>query len=197
MSPANSTFQRFVDSPHVEYVVGDWPVVYVPEITPEATVSHILRSARRAINDPSLHAFARMLVCKTIDKRTHPVLAAVSEANAVCDVLRYRIRYTKDPHNVELVFGAAAVMELWRVFGKWAEDCDGYADMALALLWSLGHHCQVALVGFDEWATGFDHVFVETEIPGYGLYVVDPTEDNPKYMTHQITYFERFDARCQ
>lgn len=164
---------------------------HVPEITPHKTIPLIVNGARKALDDPTLHLFARMLVRDLITKNDDPALARLSEMVAVVNAVQFRLRYTSDPKNIELAFTADKIFQLWQEFGKFAEDCESTMGIVLALLWSLGHTCAVALVGFADELVGYDHVFIESHIPRCGWRVADPTEAYTPQMTYDVTQFER------
>lgn len=169
--------------------------IHIPNITPQKTVAEIVKGAQRALDDPTLHMFARLLVRELITKNDDAALAKFSEMLAVVNAVQFRLRYTNDPRNIELAFMADRIFQLWSQYGRFAEDCESTAGIVLALLWSLNHTCAVTLVGFADALVGYDHVFIESNIPRMGWRVADPTEAYAQQMTYDVTQFERVVVR--
>lgn len=191
-------YTRFQQSEQVIRLDGEFPIVEIPEITPEKTVPQIIIGARKALNDSRLHILARALCRELVDQKIDPALAKWCEVQAVCNLVRAKIRYTADPQNIELMFYADTIMNLWSEFGSWAEDCDSSTGMVLALLWSLGHTCSVTLIGFDAHVDGFDHVVVESKLPDpLGWRIADPTEPSATHVAREAAFYKRFLADPQ
>ncbi|NIT58547.1 MAG: hypothetical protein GWN00_20640, partial [Aliifodinibius sp.] len=76
-------------------------------------------------------------------------------------------RYTRDPHNVELVYNPVQLLRLIKRYGGWGEDCDSQQLLALVLMMSLGRRCRITIAGFrKDNPEFFSHVFAEVLVPG-------------------------------
>lgn len=111
-------------------------------------------NARAAASNPMIRALAEQIIA------TAPARNPLAEAAAVQAWIRANIRYTRDPVGVELVKPPAALI----LPGNRSDDCDGHAQLAAALLASVGHTVRLSAIGFQP--ERFAHVFAETWIGG-------------------------------
>lgn len=111
-------------------------------------------NARAAASNPMIRALAEQIIAAA------PARNPLAEAAAVQAWIRANIRYTRDPVGVELVKPPAALI----LPGNRSDDCDGHAQLAAALLASVGHTVRLSAVGFQPGR--FAHVFAETLIGG-------------------------------
>lgn len=175
-------------------------------VIPVETGMILCKQAVEALQDVRVHNAARRIVSSVYDEnhiqkdriKEGAQLARLAEVWAVYNEVRKRIRYTKDPFQVELVYHPSELYKENGPFsfedgnGKWAEDCDTIALLTVTLLLSLGHQARITLVGFPT-VPGFSHVFTETHINGIGWVVVDPSL-GPKVpgMVKEIVRFQNF-----
>ena len=147
---------------------------------PESTANWIIKEAKAALRDEVTLNLARYLVSEVVEEHTDPSVARYSEMAAIHDFVSSRVRYTSDPFGIELVFGARELVRriLYRAQfggdGKFAEDCDGFTSLSLALLLSIGHVCQVILAGYTN-VEGWQHIFVQDYMPSLGWVTFDPS----------------------
>ena len=92
------------------------------------------------------------------------------EISAVVDAIKSKVRYSKDPYQVETI---ADAFDTWDVgFG----DCDDLAVLVASMFESLGHPTRLRLVGKDR----FSHVLVDVLIPNKGWMPVDLARPRPR-----------------
>jgi transglutaminase-like putative cysteine protease len=139
-------------------------ITRIPNVQPETTARWIYETAEKAAGEPEIIHLARSIV-REIEEQD-----PLSEALAVYDFLRSKIRYTPDPERFEVVFGPWRLAQLWQRFGRWSEDCDTISASAYALLRSIGHTCRIRVVSFQlqPWP---EHVFCEALVHGVWLAV--------------------------
>jgi len=90
----------------------------------------------------------------------------IAEAEAIHRYVRDRIRYVKDPVDLE------TIAEPWKTIEIGQGDCDDKVVLAAALLHAIGHPARFLAVTFDD---GQAHVLVETLI-GSEWYPMELTE---------------------
>ena len=170
-------------------------------IYPPETAARICQIAVEAVKNPRVPQMARELVRHIIDENADPFLAVLSEIQAVYNVIQSRMRYTRDPFGVELVYGADFVAKQWEEGQPWADDCDTYAVMLMSFFLSIGRDCRVTIVSFDPHEPErFEHVFVEVLLPPSPQQkiperwvVVDPsTAGKVRQMTREVKYMRHF-----
>jgi len=174
---------------------------FVAGIYPPETASRICQIAVEAIKNPRVPEMARRLVRGIIDENASPFLAVLSEIQAVYNLISSRMRYTRDPFGVELVYGADFVAKQWEDGQPWADDCDTYAVMLMSFFLSIGRDCRVTIVSFDpNEPERFEHVFVEVLLPSYPQKMiperwvaVDPsTAGKVRQMLREVKYMRHF-----
>jgi Transglutaminase-like superfamily len=95
------------------------------------------------------------------------------EIRALFDWVQRNVRYTRDIHRVELLHTARRMLQLR------AGDCDDMTILLSAMLKSIGHPVQLALVGFNpkrKWL--FTHIYLEAYCRGDWI-PLDPTVNRP------------------
>jgi len=148
--------------------------VNVTRTIPDSTAQWVINEAKAALRDVQTLDLARHLVADVVEEHTDPSVARYSEMMAIHDFVSTRVRYTSDPFGIELVYGAKAIIDRIMRVGKFAEDCDGFTVLSLALLLSIGHVCQVLLVGYTN-IQGWQHIFVQDFMPSFGWVTFDPS----------------------
>lgn len=187
----------YVDRPPMPPL--DYPgVVYKESIYPPETAQRMVEVALKAVVDPNISSFARLLVRQLVDENYHPFAAAYSEINAVYNWVKGHVRYTRDPIGVELVYSPQALLALIKKYGSWGEDCDTQLLLMFTLLLSLGRDVRMTIAGFDEPGV-YTHVFIEVLMPPVDGYiparwvVVDPSTDGKTTeMTRAIKTYLHF-----
>ncbi|MEU7577028.1 transglutaminase-like domain-containing protein [Streptomyces sp. NPDC041068] len=97
----------------------------------------------------------------------------LGEIRALFEWVRRTVRYTRDPHRVELLHSARRMLQLR------AGDCDDMTILIGALLQSVGHQVRIVLVGPDADRPGlFTHVYPEAEYRGRWI-ALDATMPHP------------------
>lgn len=156
---------------------------YQKGVIPVQTAEKIVAMAQKSLASPKVSETARNVVRELIDENTSPFFAVLSEIQAVYNIMTEKIRYTRDPHGVELVYGPEFVLEEWLKGKRWADDCDTYAVVMMSFFLAIGRFCRVTIVSFHEQAPEqYEHVFVEVFLPGDAVreipgrwVVVDPS----------------------
>lgn len=174
---------------------------YIKGIYPPETAARICQIAIEAVKNPRVPEMARRLVRNLIDENASPFLAVYSEIQAVYNQIASRMRYTRDPFGVELVYGADFVAKQWEDGQPWADDCDTYAVMLMSFFLSIGRECRVTIVSFEpNEPERFEHVFVEVLSPSYPekllpsrWVVVDPsTAGKVRDMCRSVAHMRHF-----
>lgn len=174
---------------------------YVQGIYPPETARRIVQGAVDAVKKPEVADMARRIVRDIVDENLSPFFAILSEIQAVYNIAIVKMRYTRDPHGVELVYGAEYIVKQWNQGKKWAEDCDTYASLLMAFFLAIGRHARVTIVSFTQGDPNrFEHVFVEVFLPGDAermipgrWVVVDPsTGPHVRKMISQIKHAQHF-----
>lgn len=144
-------------------------------IVPPQTAEKIVQLALESLKDPVVFHTAREIVSHLEDENTVGYfLAQYSEIQAIFHYIKSRMRYTRDPIGIELVYGPSEIVRQWKSGGRWSEDCDSYATVLMAFFMAIGRQPRVTIVSFDPNAPEhFEHVFVEVMLPG------DPTRNIP------------------
>lgn len=93
------------------------------------------------------------------------------EVRAVFDMVRDRIRYSRDVHGVETLQTPPVTLDLE------AGDCDDKSTLLAAMLESIGHPTRFVAVGYKE-PGRYSHVYVETKI-GPRWVALDATMPHP------------------
>lgn len=174
---------------------------YVQGIYPPETARRIVASAMEAVKKPEVVDMARRIVRGIVDENTSPFFAILSEIQAVYNIAITKMRYTRDPHGVELVYGAEYIVREWNKGNTWAEDCDTYATLLMSFFLAIGRHARVTIASFTpEDPQRYEHVFVEVFLPGDPVrmipgrwVVVDPsTGPHVRDMITKITHADHF-----
>ncbi len=153
-------------SPDTNYFVSQG-TEFVDDIKPPETAAKMVALGRNALVDPEIAGMARFLTKELIDEQDNPFAAVMSEMQAIYNWVTSKVRYTRDPHNVELVYSPVQLLRLIKKYGKWGEDCDSQQLLALVLMASLGRQCRVTIAGFRKGHPDFySHVFAEVMVPG-------------------------------
>ena len=182
-------------------------VEYIEQIKPVETGEKIVQYAMEAVKDPNIIKEIKKVVSGLIDENQPGLklhgkvktseFVKIQEAYAVLNFVRHKIRSTRDPHRVELVYHPAVLFDQSRTTdlqkGKWAEDCDTIALLTLTFLLALGHNARLVLVGFP-YPPGFSHVFCETRLDPFGWITVDPSmsDEKIKRLVKDIRIFQTF-----
>lgn len=97
----------------------------------------------------------------------------LGEIKALFEWVQHNIRYTRDPHRVELLHSARRMLELR------AGDCDDMTILLGAMLQSIGHPVRIVVVGPNPKRPGlFTHVYPEVRFRGRWI-AVDATAPHP------------------
>lgn len=102
---------------------------------------------------------------------TTPPRDQFAEVNALFEMVRSGIRYTKDAWGVETLARPATTL------ARRVGDCDDMATLFATLCQSVGYPARFVVVGFDD-SGEFDHVYVEVCINGQWV-ACDTTEQYP------------------
>jgi hypothetical protein len=117
----------------------------------------------------------------TVRRRVLDVLMArgvrprdyLGEIKALFEWVQHNIRYTRDPHRVELLHSARRMLELR------AGDCDDMTILLGAMLQSIGHPVRIVVVGPNPMRPRlFTHVYPEVQCRGRWI-AVDATMPHP------------------
>jgi transglutaminase-like putative cysteine protease len=158
----------------------------IRHIQPHQTAAWIVSTAEHAAGQPEIIHLARSII-REVQERD-----PIAETLAIYDFLRSKIRYTKDPERFEVVFGPIKLLELWKRYGKWSEDCDTISAAAYSLLRSIGHTCRVKVVAFiaDQAGPVPEHIFCESYFLGR-WFACDPSlpPDQVKAMLTDTKWF--------
>ena len=144
------------------------PVMRVNQ-EPYKGVPHSVELMRRAARVGQAHPKVRahaLSVVRGVMPRDH-----LSEMAALYYDACRRIRYTRDPVNVELIQHPAVTLQ------QRAGDCDDVSVLLGACAMALGNEAQYVTVGFDPRASGdqrFTHVFLRVQAPDGSWLVLDP-----------------------
>jgi hypothetical protein len=142
-------------------------VKFHPGTIPPDTATKIVQLAKDSLRDPVVFHTAREIVSHLIEENQSPFLAHLSEIQAIYHLVANKMRYTRDPLGIELVYGPSEIVRQWKKMGRWSEDCDGYATVLMAFFMSIGRACRTTIVSFDPGNPDrFEHVFVEVLVPG-------------------------------
>ncbi len=161
--------------------LGD--VSYRPAIVPPDTARRLAQMAEAGGKDVRVAHLARSLVRNLVDENVEPFLAVLSEIQAIHNFTFERLRYTRDPQGVELVYSPQVVAAAIEQGGRFAEDCDTYAAFVAAMLLALGRKTRITIASFVEGNPfHFSHVFAEVWLPASPRFafpgrwvVVDPS----------------------
>lgn len=97
----------------------------------------------------------------------------LGEIKALFEWVQSNIRYTRDPHRVELLHSARRMLELR------AGDCDDMTILLGAMLQSIGHPVRIVVVGPNPKRPGlFTHVYPEVQFRGRWI-AIDATVPHP------------------
>ena len=97
----------------------------------------------------------------------------LGEIKAIFEWVQRNIRYTRDPHRVELLHSARRMLELR------AGDCDDMTILLGAMLQSIGHPVRIVVVGPNPRRPQlFTHVYPEVRFRGRWI-AVDATAQHP------------------
>lgn len=122
---------------------------------------------------------ARGATANLTDEHSGKTGNTLNEAAAVFHLAQQYLRYTTDPLTEERIPSPSEVISANEQFGRYSEDCDGFATFVLSMLHSLGHKVRATMVGFQHGSPDlFSHVFCETQIEQDGerlWVVVDPS----------------------
>lgn len=119
-----------------------------------AGVDDTLRMMRALILKGKVNPLVRQFTARLVN--TLPQRAYVSEARAVHDFVRDHIRYTKDPHDVEMLHAPEFILQ--NNYG----DCDDKTILFCSMMESIGHPCKLVAVG--QQPNMCSHVYAETLI---------------------------------
>ncbi|WNG88145.1 transglutaminase-like domain-containing protein [Mycobacterium sp. ITM-2016-00317] len=97
----------------------------------------------------------------------------LGEVKALFEWVQSNVRYTRDPHRVELLHSARRMLELR------AGDCDDMTILLGAMLQSIGHPVRIVVVGPDPKRPNlFTHVYPEVQFRGRWI-ALDATVPHP------------------
>lgn len=126
-----------------------------------ATLRLMRDLARAAVRDPSQRV--REVALGIVG--TLPERAYFSEIRALHEFVRDRIRYVRDPADLELVATPEKTLQYAQ------GDCDDKSTLLAALLESIGHPARFVAVGIN--GGPFSHVLVETRVKNTGVEMRD------------------------
>ncbi|WP_327433325.1 transglutaminase-like domain-containing protein [Streptomyces sp. NBC_01236] len=133
------------------------------------TVAHMRWFILRGAKDFAVRRRAvRILTSRGVRPKDY-----LGEIKALFEWVRGTVRYTRDPHRVELLHSARRMIQLR------AGDCDDMTILLGALLQSVGHPVRVVLCGPDATRPGlFTHVYLEVRHRGRWI-ALDATMPHP------------------
>jgi len=142
------------------------------------TLAEMKRLILEGTRDPGVISLAREIVAD-IDPRDHR-----ARVEALFEFVRDRVRYVRDPRDIELIVGAPAMVEEIADQGETTGDCDEKAILLASLLRAVGY--PVALVAartrpvrtFLSVRWPWSHVYVRTQLPSGEIITLDPTRDD-------------------
>ena len=149
------------------------------------------------MQNPNVAGVARWIVRDIVDENMSPFAAVMSEIQAIENFVIQRIRYTRDPYGVELVYSPSRVVDLMSRYTRWAEDCDTQALLIFTFFLAIGRQARITIAGFHG-AGIYTHVFCEVFVPSEGempsrWVIVDPsTGKNVAKMAQAIKTSMRF-----
>lgn len=155
----------------------------IPGILPPDTAREMMRLALDALQDPAIVEVAKRIVLHVAPDYEGAKASALSEATAIYNFVQSRIRYTKDPERVELIYTVPKIKQMWEKHGRWSGDCDDMALVTLTLTMAIGLKTRLSIASFPrqqgtQWYYPYEfysHVFVENFIPALGWRVNDPS----------------------
>lgn len=148
---------------------------------PPDTAAEIVLRAQDDLKNPAVLNGIRVFIRWVIDERISLYDCVISESLAVENFVRDRVRYTRDPIGVELVYSLSRTGDLWTSFLRWAEDCDTQAQLVFTMLLAIGRMSRMVIAGFDQdQPENFSHIFTEVLTPPINEYksrwlIVDPS----------------------
>ena len=166
-------------------------------IIPVETARSMVQMAIKDVQNPNVAGVARWIVRDLVDENMSPFAAIMSEVQAIENFVIQRIRYTRDPYGVELVYSPSRVVDFISRYTRWAEDCDTQALLILTFFLAIGRQARLVIAGFHEKGI-YTHVFCEVFVPSEGemparWVIVDPsTGKNVAKMASSIKTSLRF-----
>lgn len=122
-----------------------------------ATLRMMRELARAAVRDPAQRIREKAL--QIIG--TQPERAWLREITALHEFVRDRIRYVRDPVDLECVATPEKTLQYAQ------GDCDDKATLLAAMLESVGHPARFVAIGIN--GGPFSHVLVETKVKNTGV----------------------------
>lgn len=119
-----------------------------------ATLRHMRDYVRASIRAPEQRI--RKQALGILANAGIPPRAYVSEAKALHEFVRDKIRYVKDPVGIELVQTPEATLDIGQ------GDCDDKSTLLAALLEAIGHPARFTVLGFN--GAPFSHVMTEARL---------------------------------
>lgn len=131
----------------------------------DQTVREIARLVRYDLERPQLRLMAsRLLRNHEIKSKNH-----IGEARSIYDFVSRRVRYQKDPLDVETVQSPTATIQIG------AGDCDDHSGLVAGLAMAVGIPARLRVVGHSE--DRLVHIFTELFVDGK-WFPADTTEPN-------------------
>lgn len=118
-----------------------------------ATLKHMREFVRKSLRDPSQRV--RETALRIFREGGIPPRRWLPEIGALHAFVRDKIRYVRDPVDLELVQEPAATLDLG------AGDCDDKSTLLGALLMATGHPARITAVAFN--GGPFSHVLAEAK----------------------------------
>lgn len=169
-------------------------VTILPFKGAESTAKLVIKAAVDAQMTASPRKLAEE-ICKELRAKDY-----VSEYLAILRFVEANTRYTRDPATVEQVKDPLLLIEAINEGKRPLVDCDDLTALLLALLISMGAHCQVTVCAmrhiFFKNARQYTHIYVSAKDPISGKTIVlDPVAGvNTSRMLKQIVACKVWDV---
>lgn len=120
-----------------------------------------IEKIKNLINKGARDFYVRQQAIDILMQKGVPPKAYLKEIQTLFQWVQMNIRYTKDPHNVEVLHSARRMLQLR------AGDCDDIAILLGSMLESVGHPVRLILTGPDPRRSDlFSHVLLEVNYCG-------------------------------
>lgn len=114
---------------------------------------------KRVARERSRHPLVRELALKILQVADVPSQDYRSEALAIGDYVKKKVRYVRDIEGVETLHDPLTMIDQLRR-GEAQGDCDDMSLLIAALLLSIGHQPYFKIVRYHPQAPGFQHIYV-------------------------------------
>jgi hypothetical protein len=114
---------------------------------------------KRVARERSRHPLVRELALKILQVSQVPSQDYRTEALAIGDYVKRKVRYVRDIEGVETLHDPLTMIDQIRR-GESQGDCDDMSLLIAALLLSIGHRPVFRIVKYTSKAPGFQHIYV-------------------------------------